>query len=106
MSFFKDFKDDLSQAVNELMPEEGATEAAPQMVDTISEASTPIGQDDLAELIKGLDEAAPAEAMFEESAAPAPAPVAEPEPVAAAPEPAPAPAPLSRHRRLRQADPL
>ena len=51
MSFFKDFKDDLSQAVNELMPEEGASQAAPQMVDTISETSAPIGQDDLAELI-------------------------------------------------------
>ena len=90
MSFFKDFKDDLSQAVNELMPEEGeAAAAAPQMVDTISESSAPIGQDDLAELIKGLDEskAAPAEAMFEESA-PAPAPAAE-----SAPAPAPAPAP-------------
>ena len=96
MSFFKDFKDDLSQAVNELMPEEGAA-SAPQMVDTISESSAPIGQDDLAELIKGLDEAdsAPAaEPMFEapkESepvvAEPAPAPAAEP-----APAPAPAPA--------------
>ena len=100
MSFFKDFKDDLSQAVNELMPEEGGAAAAPQMVDTITESAAPIGQDDLAELIKGLDEAdaAPAaEPMFEaakESApaaaepapAPAPAPVAEP--VAAAPEPA------------------
>ena len=95
MSFFKDFKDDLSQAVNELMPEEGAAAAAPQMVDTISESSTPIGQDDLAELIKGLDEPAPAaEAIFEEPApAPAPAPVAaEPAPAPAA-EPAPAPAP-------------
>ena len=51
MSFFKDFKDDLSQAVNELMPEEGgAVAASPQMVDTISETSAPIGQDDLAEL--------------------------------------------------------
>ena len=57
MSFFKDFKDDLSQAVNELMPDEGAKAAPePQMVDTITEPSTPIGQDDLAELIKGLDE--------------------------------------------------
>ena len=101
MSFFKDFKDDLSQAVNELMPEEGAAQAAPQMVDTITESSNVIGQDDLAELIKGLDEpaaAAPAEPMFE-AAAPAPEPVAAPvpEPVAEpAPEPAPAiePAPV------------
>ena len=54
MSFFKDFKDDLSQAVNELMPEEAAPSAAPQMVDTISESAAPIGQDDLAELIKEI----------------------------------------------------
>ena len=60
MSFFKDFKDDLSQAVNELMPEEAAPSATPQMVDTISESAAPIGQDDLAELINGLDDAAPA----------------------------------------------
>ena len=101
MSFFKDFKDDLSQAVNELMPEEGGAAAAPQMVDTITESAAPIGQDDLAELIKGLDEAdaAPAaEPMFEaakESAPVAPEPVAAPapavEPAPAAPEPAPAP---------------
>lgn len=105
MSFFKDFKDDLSQAVNELMPEEGASDAAPQMVDTISETAAPIGQDDLAELIKGLDDTGAAEPVFEEPApavetapasepepVPAPAPVAEPAP-APAPEPAPAPAP-------------
>ncbi len=90
MSFFKDFKDDLSQAVNELMPEEGGAAAAPQMVDTVSEPTAPIGQDDLAELIKGIDEpAAPAaaEPMFE-AAVPAPEPVAAP-----APEPVAAPAP-------------
>lgn len=105
MSFFKDFKDDLSQAVNELMPEEGASDAAPQMVDTISETAAPIGQDDLAELIKGLDDTGAVEPVFEEPApavepapapepepVPAPAPVAEPAP-ALAPEPAPAPAP-------------
>ncbi len=103
MSFFKDFKDDLSQAVNELMPEEGGAAAAPQMVDTISETSAPIGQDDLAELIKGLDEAdaAPAaEPMFEAAPEPAPAPVAEPAPAPvaesapAAPEPAPVEIPV------------
>ena len=105
MSFFKDFKDDLSQAVNELMPEEGASDAAPQMVDTISETAAPIGQDDLAELIKGLDDTGAAEPVFEEPApAVEPAPAPEPEPVPApapvaetapapAPEPAPAPAP-------------
>ena len=91
MSFFKDFKDDLSQAVNELMPEEGASDAAPQMVDTISETAAPIGQDDLAELIKGLDDTGATEPVFEE---PAPAPVAEPAP-APEPEPVPAPAPVA-----------
>ena len=30
MSFFKDFKEDLSQAVNELVPGEDTTEAAEQ----------------------------------------------------------------------------
>ena len=91
MSFFKDFKDDLSQAVNELMPEEGAAQEAPQMVDTISENSTPIGQDDLAELIKGLEEpAAASETMFTEAPAPAPAPAAaEPAPAAPAAPAAP-----------------
>ena len=101
MSFFKDFKDDLSQAVNELMPEEGAAQSAPQMVDTITENSTPIGQDDLAELIKGLDEPIKekSDAMFDEAvasvipeAAPAPAPAPVPE---VAPAPAPAPAPVA-----------
>lgn len=37
MSFFKDFKDDLSQAVNELMPSEAPSSEAPAMVDTISQ---------------------------------------------------------------------
>ncbi len=98
MSFFKDFKDDLSQAVNELMPEEGQA-GAPQMVDTISESSAPIGQDDLAELIKGLDEAdaAPAaEPMFEEAKEPEAAafvPESTPAPAVAESAPAPAPAP-------------
>ena len=34
MSFFKDFKEDLSQAVNELVPGEDATEAADSAVVT------------------------------------------------------------------------
>lgn len=95
MSFFKDFKDDLSQAVNELMPEEAAPSAAPQMVDTISESVAPIGQDDLAELVKGLDDATPAatEPMFEAapevSSVSVSVPVNESEPAAPAPEPAP-----------------
>jgi len=56
MSFFKDFKDDLSQAVNELMPEEKAAEAAPQMVDTITESAPATSEaDELASLLATLD---------------------------------------------------
>lgn len=91
MSFFKDFKDDLSQAVNELMPEEGASveTSAPQMVDTISEPAAQPSQDDLADLLKSLDAEVTvntpvADAMFE--APSEPQVVAEPvvEPVVAA----------------------
>ena len=35
MSFFKDFKEDLSQAVNELVPGEDTTEAAEQDNDVV-----------------------------------------------------------------------
>ena len=35
MSFFKDFKEDLSQAVNELVPSEDTTEAAEQDNDVV-----------------------------------------------------------------------
>ena len=107
MSFFKDFKDDLSQAVNELMPEESAATAAPQMVDTISEPVAQPSQDDLADLLNSLDaevtvNTPQAEQIFGDLTAavsePAPAPVPEvkavdipvyTEPVApaAAPEP-------------------
>ena len=65
MSFFKDFKDDLSQAVNELMPGEAsaAPEEAPQMVDTITEpaaaapaeAAPQSEADELASLLATLD---------------------------------------------------
>lgn len=102
MSFFKDFKDDLSQAVNELMPEESAANEMPQMVDTISEPEAPVSQDDLAALIKGLDDAPAAaepvaEPIFESAPAPAPEPAPAPAPAVEIPlyteEPAPAPAP-------------
>ena len=45
MSFFKDFKEDLSQAVNELMPEEssGRQSAEPSMDDIM--ASLNLGSD-------------------------------------------------------------
>ena len=36
MGFFSDLKDDLSQAVNELMPEEGAEEAEAKKKSTFS----------------------------------------------------------------------
>lgn len=61
MSFFKDFKEDLSQAVNELMPEENtkvnvpeAKADEPQMVDTISDSSV-FGKDDIADLLNMID---------------------------------------------------
>ena len=53
MSFFKDFKEDLSQAVNELMPEEssGRQSAEPSMDDIM--ASLNLGSDN--EGTDGLD---------------------------------------------------
>jgi len=61
MSFFKDFKEDLSQAVNELMPEENSTanvtksrDDEPQMVDTISDNSA-FNKDDIADLLNMID---------------------------------------------------
>ena len=96
MSFFKDFKEDLSQAVNELIPEETA---AP-----VAEAPVSIDQDDLASMLNNIDSLV----VSEPEPAPAPAPVVEPvvapEPVAPvfaeptpAPvvEPAPAPTPVA-----------
>lgn len=103
MSFFKDFKDDLSQAVNELMPEESAPVApvvetpvvaepvapapAPvaQMVDTISEAAPAFAQDDIADLLKNMESPA-VEPMFEAPVEPVAVP--EPEIVVPAAEPA------------------
>lgn len=54
MSFFKDFKDDLSQAVNELMPEENKA-VEPQMVDTITPEAPKAEEDELASLLATLD---------------------------------------------------
>jgi len=88
MSFFKDFKEDLSQAVNELMPEETAAPAA--------EAAASIDQDDLASMLSNIDSLVAEEAPAVEAAPVAePAPVVEPVPEVVAPvfaEPAPAPA--------------
>lgn len=60
MSFFKDFKEDLSQAVNELMPEDKVTPVSeePQMVDTITGSDNDATMDDISELLKQFDEAA------------------------------------------------
>lgn len=110
MSFFKDFKADLSQAVNELLPDEAPAQQdimadEPQMVDTITEETPVYVQEDIASMLENLEKApqqsnpevdlvmpdlsvfdAPAE---EPAAAPEPEPVV-PEPVAA-PEPEPTP---------------
>ena len=101
MSFFKDFKADLSQAVNELLPDENPKKdimsEEPQMVDTISEAAALFERNETQEFampnISAFDEAP----IFTE--APAPEPVVIPEPVPAPepvviPEPVPAPEPV------------
>ncbi len=67
MSFFKDFKEDLSQAVNELLPEEKSEEPItlaedimddqPQMVDTISESDAVFDKSDIADLLNNMEAA-------------------------------------------------
>lgn len=61
MSFFKDFKEDLSQAVNELMPEEAAAAVETPVVETASvpvaeEPDTGFNPDELADMLKNIDE--------------------------------------------------
>ena len=108
MSFFKDFKADLSQAVNELLPDEAGTQQdimadEPQMVDTITEDTPMFVQEDLTSLLENIDTGLE-ESMEPEPAAPAPVPepvsvqpepepvfVPEPEPVAPIPVPEPVP---------------
>ena len=59
MSFFKDFKEDLSQAVNELMPEE---EAAASQAAPAEEEESPTQSDNYSDLFaKFEDDASPAE---------------------------------------------
>lgn len=95
MSFFKDFKEDLSQAVNELMPEENAAAPA-ETTPAVETADTGFNPDDLADMLKNIEEikteeveAKPAEPVAAPVVAPVFAePVAEPAPVPA-PEPAP-----------------
>ena len=110
MSFFKDFKADLSQAVNELLPEENLTSSdimseEPQMVDTISEAAALFEKSEEPELVMPdlsvFDDASVMEQpVMEEPAAepvftePAPAPVVTPEPVVEPVFTEPAPAPV------------
>ena len=101
MSFFKDFKADLSQAVNELLPDENPKKdimsEEPQMVDTISEAAALFERNETQEFampnISAFDEAP----IFTEAPAPEPVvipkPVPAPEPVVI-PEPVPAPEPV------------
>lgn len=53
MSFFKDFKDDLTQAVNELIPEEN-TQAAPAA--PVAEPDSAFNPDELADMLKNIEE--------------------------------------------------
>jgi len=85
MSFFKDFKEDLSQAVNELMPEENAAPAANPA--PAAEADSAFNPDELADMLKNIEDV-----KTEVPAAPVqPEVVAEPEPVQVA-EPVVSPA--------------
>lgn len=85
MSFFKDFKEDLSQAVNELIPEEAAAKAAP-VVEPVAEepADTGFNPDDLADMLKNIDDVQTGDIKVEEPVAaeaftaPVAAPVVEP----------------------------
>ena len=58
MSFFKDFKEDLSQAVNELMPaEEPKVEEAPVVTPVAApQEDTLFNSDELADMLKTIDE--------------------------------------------------
>ena len=55
MSFFKDFKDDLSQAVNELMPEDKNQVADDvQMVDTLTEDND-VSEPSIEEMLNNIE---------------------------------------------------
>lgn len=100
MSFFKDFKADLSQAVNELLPDEtGSAQDVmaeePQMVDTITDNGG--YQEDISDILEKLDQASQNTqengSLFadeSETVQPIPEPVPEPLPI---PEPLPVPEP-------------
>ncbi|MCM1569225.1 MAG: polymer-forming cytoskeletal protein [Roseburia sp.] len=53
MGFFSDLKEDLSQAVNELMPEETSVEKEVQ--EAISEGAEPVGEVSLEEMLQNID---------------------------------------------------
>jgi len=100
MSFFKDFKEDLSQAVNELIPEEAAPAAEPVAASepvVEAEPDSAFNPDELADMLKKIDEVE-TEVAAKEPRFVEPAPVAEPvaaEPVAAYAEPAPVAEPVA-----------
>ena len=63
MGFFSDLKDDLSQAVNELMPEEGTGEAVKDMVQQGAEQEAPVSDEaskefnaDLSQMLDKVEE--------------------------------------------------
>lgn len=66
MGFFKEFKDDLSQAVNELLPEEEPelNETSDQMVNTLDSEGT--AEDEASEMKEWLEEFAQEEVLEEE----------------------------------------
>lgn len=85
MGFFSDLKEDLSQAVNELMPEEGAAETTESAAEETSEMDG-LDLSDLLDRVEAMEQAtAPAEE---------PAAVQEPEPeTVVVPQPEPEPEP-------------
>ena len=90
MSFFKDFKEDLSQAVNELMPEEPKAEEAPVVTPVAApQEDSLFNSAELADMLKTIDEVKTdvqiADTAFPVAAAEVEVPVVEPvaEPVAA-----------------------
>ena len=123
MSFFKDFKEDLSQAVNELMPEENtAAPVTPEPAAPVADDSS-FNPDELADMLKNIEavqtevsaaepvapaapvvEPAPAEISFASAAFTAP--VAEPASEPVAPAPVAAPEPVSTVAPIFAADPI
>lgn len=57
MSFFKDFKEDLSQAVNELMPEDDTIKTEPAAAETEALEESPTQSEDYSDLFASFDTA-------------------------------------------------